>query len=227
MAETSKRALDNAIRALSSPSQELAASIREDESSADHYEDIIGTYLVHLGSHSMSEEDHLQSAKLLRLIGDFERISDHAVNILESAEELQEKEIAFSEPAKKELSVLLDAVTEILNLAMEAFFSDDVKKAALVEPLEQVVDTLKEQLRSRHILRLQKGGCSIEAGFVWSDLLTNLERVADHCSNIACCIIEMSHSRMDLHGYQDSVTASSREFVDHYHTFSMKYSLLD
>ena len=115
------------------------------------------------------------------------------MNLLESAEEIREKEIRFSDAAWRELSVITAAVEEILDLSLTAFLHNDVRTAALVEPLEQVVDTLKDQLRSRHILRLQKGNCSIEAGFVWSDLLTNLERVADHCSNIAGCVIETSH----------------------------------
>ena len=227
MARVAHRALKNAMVSISAPTSELAESIRNDEAKADHYEDIIGTYLVHMTRNPMSEADRMQSAKMLRLIGDFERISDHAVNVLEAGEELRDKEIQFSEAAQKELAVLLRATEEILDLAMSSFLSGDMKKATLVEPLEEVVDRLKDQLRNRHILRLQKGGCSIEAGFVWSDLITNLERVADHCSNIASCIIEMSHSRMDLHGYQDSVTASSREFVNRYHEYSEKYTLAE
>lgn len=190
MAETAASALKGSIDTLSRYSAKLDEDIREKESKTDHYEDILGTYLIKLSSNQVSEQDSAEAAKLLKMIGDFERISDHAVNILESAEEMNSKDLKFSESAMKELGVLTDAVEEILDLALRAFLDEDVEAASKVEPLEEVIDGLKEQMRTRHILRLQQGDCSIDAGFVWSDLLTNLERTADHCSNIAVCVLE-------------------------------------
>lgn len=176
MAETAASALKGSIDTLSRYSAKLDEDIREKESKTDHYEDILGTYLIKLSSNQVSEQDSAEAAKLLKMIGDFERISDHAVNILESAEEMNSKDLKFSESAMKELGVLTDAVEEILDLALRAFLDEDVEAASKVEPLEEVIDGLKEQMRTRHILRLQQGDCSIDAGFVWSDLLTNLER---------------------------------------------------
>ncbi|HAZ19502.1 MAG TPA: Na/Pi cotransporter, partial [Clostridiales bacterium] len=192
MAAISGQALKDSLSVLNKYDPTLAANVREHEEATDHYEDILGNYIVRLSSHAMSDADSIESAKLLRLIGDLERISDHAVNVVESAEEIRNKNILFSADAQNELSRITDAVQEILDLAISSFVRNDVQSAALVFPLEEVVDALKEQLRSNHILRLQKGECSIEAGFVWSDLLTNLERVADHCSNIANCVVQTS-----------------------------------
>ena len=227
MATVSVHALRDAIGVLRNWDKDKAEKIRAAEAQADHYEDILGTYLVKVSAHELSDQDSNESAKLLRVIGDFERISDHAVNVLESAEEIREKGIRFTEEARREMRILTDAVGECLDLTLSAFLHDDPETAAQVEPLEQVVDQLKEQLRSRHILRLQRGECSIEAGFVWSDLLTNLERVADHCSNIAGCVIEMSHSSLDLHAYLSGVKAGSRSFLDQYRLFARKYALVE
>ena len=226
MAKRSAGALKDAMAALTDLTPERAEAIRSAEEAADHDEDILGTYLVKLASHAMSDRDSNESAQLLRSIGDFERISDHAVNLLESAEEVQEKGLAFSDEAKRELQILLRAVGECLDRTVDAFLRNDPEAASKVEPLEEVVDTLKEQLRSRHILRLQHGACSIEAGFVWSDLLTSLERVADHCSNIAGCIIEMTHSSLDLHAYLGGVKSGSQTFLRDYNAFAEKYALL-
>jgi phosphate:Na+ symporter len=226
MAQTSMEALKDAVSVLRDFDPKLAQRVRDNEQEADHFEDILGTYLVKLSSREMSDKDSGESAKLLHMIGDFERISDHAVNILESAEEAKNKGISFTVPARRELKVITDAVIEICDMSMTAFAKDDLQIACQVEPLEQVVDALKEQLRTRHILRLQRGECSIEAGFIWSDLLTNLERVADHCSNIAGCVIEMSHSSLELHEYLNGVKAGSREFIDLYHEFARKYALV-
>jgi len=227
MAATSFHAIQSALKNLQSFSEQDAAAIRQCERDADQYEDVLGTYLVKLSAHDMTEKDSTESAELLHMIGDLERISDHAVNLLESAEEIREKEIRFSDAAWRELSVITAAVEEILDLSLTAFLHNDVRTAALVEPLEQVVDTLKDQLRSRHILRLQKGNCSIEAGFVWSDLLTNLERVADHCSNIAGCVIETSHESLDLHRYLTGIKTGSPEFMERYNAYARKYALME
>ena len=174
----------------------------------------------------MSEADSRESAKLLHIIGDFERISDHAVNIVQSVEEMRAKQIAFSDRAREEMRVICGAIDEILTLSLDAYLSGDLEKAQLVEPLEQVIDTLKEQLRNRHILRLQKGQCTIELGFVWADLLTDLERVGDHCSNIAGCVMEMAHASMDVHQYTSGIRMESPAFHENFQKFSEKYRLV-
>ena len=162
---------------------------------------------------------------MLHTIGDFERISDHSVNILESVEEMRDKKIRFSDSAQKELTVMGGAVFEILDLALDAFRTNDVQKAELIEPLEEVVDDLKEQLRKRHIYRLQKGECTIEMGFVLSDMLTNLERVADHCSNVAGRIIEKQNRDLYIHNYTDNVRAFNKDFNNQYEAYARKYAL--
>ena len=208
MAQCAVRALENALDAFTAYTPELARSIREDEERCDHYEDIIGTYLVQLSSHSLSDGESQESTELLKTIGDFERISDHAVNVLESAEELRTKGLTFSKTAQRELDVLSKAVRDILTLALRAFREKDMDAAGQVEPLEQVIDDLKEQMRTRHILRLQQGQCSIETGFVWCDLLTDLERTSDHCSNIAGCVIDAAQHDLNLHETLRSVRHS-------------------
>ncbi len=225
MAKDAIGALDTSLSSLISYSKEDAESIRKIEDKTDHYEDVIGTYLVKLSSHQINEKSGDETAKLLRLIGDFERISDHAVNIVESAEEMKEKEIEFSDNAKAEIVVLSDAVREILDLSLEAFSKNDLSIAYKIEPLEQVVDELKEQLRTRHIYRLQQGNCSISAGFVWSDILTNLERTADHCSNIAACIIDTANDNLNLHESVREIKAGGKNFNELYSSYSQKYAL--
>ena len=185
--------------------------------------DGLKTILGKLNTYPLSDSDSHESAKLLHMIGDFERISDHAVNILESAEELREKGIEFTEQAKAELKNIIAAVDESVSLAVKSFTEDDLTAASAIEPLDQIVDVLKSRLRSNHIQRMQKGECSIEAGFIWSDLLNNLERVSDHCSNIAGCVIEMSHSSLDLHGYLKTVKAGSLEYEEQFREYSDKY----
>ncbi len=226
MASISVGAMRSAIAQLTAYNPAVAETIREQEGEADHYEDILGTYLVKLSAQPMSEEDSTESAKLLHLIGDFERISDHAVNLVESVEETVNKGFRFSEEAQKELDLLMGAVSETMDLALKAFLENDVKAAALVEPLEEVVDTLKEQLRARHIRRLQQGNCSIEVGFVWSDVLTNLERVADHCSNIAGCVIEMANNSFELHEHLHTIREEDPTFAALYQGYANKYALV-
>ena len=226
MGYTAVRATRNAMRELKEHDVKRAESVREDEQTADRYEDELGTYLVKLSGCHLSDRDRVEAAELLHMIGDFERISDHAVNILESTEELRGKGITFTPAAMKEMSKMFGAVDEIMDLALTAFIHGDLSAAREVEPLEQVVDTLKEQLRSRHILRLQEGRCSMEAGFVWADLLTDLERIADHCSNIAGCVVQMQKSRLDLHGYLDGVRTGSEEYRQRYNFYARKYALV-
>ena len=219
MAETAAASLKDAMVSLRGYTPELAASIREKEDKTDHYEDILGTSLVNLSTRQISE------AELLKMIGDFERIADHAVNILESAEELRDKKLRFTEDALSELTVVSAAVRDILDLSLTAFLHNDLNAASLVEPLEQVIDQLKEQLRTRHILRMQKGDCSIDAGFAWSDLLTNLERTADHCSNIAGCVIDIAHGNMDIHQSLRTFRADSEDFRQRFQEYQYKYAL--
>jgi phosphate:Na+ symporter len=225
MAKIAVASLKEAMHSLREYSPELAASIREKEEKTDHYEDILATYLVKLSTKQISDADREESAKLLKMIGDFERISDHAVNLLESAEEMDRKALTFTETAISELKVITSAVEEVLDLSLTAFMNQDKNAASLVEPLEEVIDQLKEQLRTRHILRLQQGKCTMDAGFVWSDLLTSLERTSDHCSNIAGCVMDMDHHDMNLHELIRDFRNESEEFVDKYKAYVKKYTL--
>ena len=225
MAHMAAGALRDALAELVDHEEERAERVMTAEANADHYEDILGTYLVKLSAMPLSEQDTVEAAELLHMIGDLERISDHAVNLLEAGEELRAKKITFTSAAQAELRQLSAAVAEVVELAVRAFTARDLEAAAMVEPLEQVVDDLKEKLRGNHILRLQRGECSIEAGFVWSDLLTDLERVADHCSNIAGCVLEMRYERLDLHGYLDTVRTGSADYAAHYEMFARKYAV--
>ena len=225
MAEVAFLALKKALGVLDSYDATAAAEIRTAEQKSDYYEDILGTYLVKLSSFAISESDSAEAAKLLKIIGDFERISDHAVNILESAEEIQTKKIALSKGADFELSQMSAAVNEILDITRAAFLNDDLNLALKVEPLEQVIDSLKDKLRTRHILRLQQGECTIDAGFVWSDLLNNLERTSDHCSNIAGSVIDMAHHDMNTHSSLMALRLSSEDFKLDFEQYSEKYSV--
>ena len=227
MASCAAWALENALTAFDAYTPQLAQSIREDEERCDHYEDIIGTYLVQLSSRTMSQCESEEATELLKTIGDFERISDHAVNVLESAEELREKGLAFSGTAQEEYGVLAGAVREILHLAINAFAAGDSAAAAQVEPLEEVIDKLKEQMRTRHILRMQRGACSIEAGFVWSDLLTDLERISDHCSNIAGCVLDAAQHNLNLHETLRTVRREDADFRTRFAADAEKYRLPD
>ena len=225
MADTAAATLKNAVDSLLNYSPELAQQVRELENETDHYEDILGTYLVKLSALKISAADSSEAAMLLKALNDFERIGDHALNLVESAEELQEKNLGFSDAAKHELSVLVRAVEEIVELSFSAFRDNDLHKAYQVEPLEQVIDDLKEKMRVHHILRLQQGSCSIETGFVWSDLLTALERVGDHCSNIAGCVIDMAHHDMNTHEALRSARVENEDFGEQYKNYAKKYSL--
>lgn len=225
MASCASGALGSSLSSLRELSPALAKSIRADENQTDHYEDILSSYLVQLSTLQISEKDSREAAGLLKMIGDFERIGDHAVNLLESAEELRDKGLAFSKQAEAELSVMYGAVSESLALAVAAFAGNDVDVAAKVEPLEQVVDNLKELLRMRHILRLQKGECSINTGFVLADVLTNLERVSDHCSNIAACVIDMAQSNMNMHETIRATRSGSAEYDKMYRDYASRFAL--
>lgn len=225
MARCAGEALHMALTTFENYSPELAESIRENESRCDRYEDELGTYLVRLSAQQLSDAESEEATELLKIIGDFERISDHAVNLLAASEELRSKGLDFSATAEKELKVLIGAVSEILNTAERAFSEKDLAAAAQVEPLKQVIVALKEQMRTRHILRMQQGHCSIEAGFVWSDLLTDLERTADHCSNIAGCVQDAANHGLNLHETLRAMRADDPDFRRAYGTYAEKYRL--
>ena len=225
MANSAIEALNKGMACLENYSAELARSVRELEDKTDHYEDILGSYLVKLSTQAVNEDDSVEAAGLLKVIGDFERITDHAVNLVEAAEELDAKEMAFSDNAKKELAVICAAVSEVASHARDAFITGDLSIADKVEPLEEVVDDLKETLRSRHIRRLQKGQCSIEVGFVWADLLTGLERISDHSSNVAVCILDMANHNMNQHEAVRLMHKDTDNFEQAYKMYSHKYTL--
>ena len=225
MADCSVNALEQGIAALTAYTPELARQVRTAEDQSDHFEDLLGTYLVKLSTRRISAADSNEAARLLKIIGDFERIADHGVNLVQSAEELRSKKMNFSPSAMAELTVLTKAVEEILGLSLDAFLKDDYNAAGMVEPLEQVIDGLKEQLRTSHILRLQKEECSIEAGFVWADLLTDLERVSDHCSNIAGCIMDMHQGKLNLHESLRAMKEDRAQFDERCRMYRQKYAL--
>ena len=226
MAKMARDSMLAAIGLLDAFDQKIADSVTEMENEMDLYEDKLGTFLVKLSSKNLSRTDSNRAAELLHTIGDFERIGDHAVNILRAAKEINDKELHFSEAAQRELVVITRAIVDILGITVEAFEKDDSVLASQVEPIEQVIDDLKLELKSRHIRRLQEGKCTIELGFVLSDLLTNYERVSDHCSNIAVTVIQIKDSVMDTHGYLNEVkTGGDQEFAQAFDAYREKYSL--
>ena len=225
MAEETVSGVKMSLKALLSGNLADAERIRAIEKDVDHYEDVLGTFLTKLGRAHVSDDDGSEVSKLLKIIGDLERISDHSVNVLESAEEMQEKKIVFTPNAWKEMEVLCNALAEILGLTVEAYRQNDWEAACSVEPLEQVIDHLKTVLRNRHIARLKQGVCSVEAGFIWSDLLTDLERTSDHCSNIAISIMDAHKHNMNAHQSLRSLKEGNPAFFEKLDDYSRKYML--
>lgn len=226
MAEISVEAITKALELLRDFKDEYSQEILKAEKKADKYEDKLGSYLVKVSALELSDEDSVEATKLLHIISDFERISDHAVNVLTSAQEIEEKKLAFSDKAKAEIMTLVAAVEEITQLAYKSFKENDLHAAMMVEPLEQVVDDLRDTIKSKHIRRLQEGRCTIELGFILGDLLTNLERVSDHCSNIAGLVLEMEHKEMDIHKYLRQMKKSPEsDYNKLYDEYSEKYSI--
>lgn len=224
MAVLSRDSLYLAMSLIKDFSREKADIIRENEEIVDKYEDKLGTYLVKLSRESLSVDDSHEISNLLHSIGDFERMSDHAVNLSEVAEEIYNKKITFSSDGIKEIQVISRAVTEILSLTTDAFIKEDLELAKQVEPLEQLIDRLKNKMKNRHIQRVRKNECSIETGFVFSDLLTNYERVADHCSNVAVCLIEVANDSFETHEYLSNVKGSGgNDFTQRYEAYKQKY----
>ena len=202
-----KEGLFLAIQLIDKFDEKAAEKVIELEELVDHYEDEIGSYLVKLSSKHLSEKDSQELSVLLHCIGDFERISDHAINIMESAKEMFEKELSFSKKAQEELAVFTGAVKDIVNTSILVFQEEDLKLASMVEPMEEAIDYLNSEIKKRHIKRLRKGKCTIEMGFVLSDITTNYERVSDHCSNIALCLLQLNEENFDTHEYQDNLSS--------------------
>lgn len=226
MADISLNAVRKALSLVCNYDEKKAQEIKEMEEKTDVFEDSIGTYLVQLSSHSLSASDNTEAALLLYLIGEFERITDYTVDIVSSAKEMDEKKLCFSEYAVEELKVMMSAVEEIVGIAIASFRDNNIKMAAKVDPLEEVIDSLKSEIKKRHIARLQRNECTIELGFVFSDLLTVLERISDHCSNIADAMIEMSNDRMDMHSYLYKVKHEPEsEFSKQFELYLKQYSI--
>ena len=208
MAKISKNSLFAALSLFQECTEEKMAYVEREEQKADAYEDALGSYLVKLGQKDMNAKDSTDLSVILHCIGDFERISDHAVNLMESAREMQEKQMHFSPKAEEELRVISRAVTDIVDLSYRVFSEENRELARRVEPLEQVIDDLNQELKTRHVRRLREGKCTIEQGFVLTDITTNLERIADHCSNIALCIQQAAKDSYETHSYLQKVEDS-------------------
>ena len=207
MAEYAREALFLAISMIDKFDEASAEKVIELENIVDHYEDEIGSYLVKLSSRHLTEKDSQQLSVLLHCIGDFERIADHAINVMEAAKEMYEKQQSFSKRAQEELAVYTSAVKDIVNTSVLVFQEEDLKLAAMIEPLEEVIDYLSVEVKKRHMKRLRKGKCTIEMGFVLSDVTTNYERVSDHCSNIALSLLQLNEDNFDTHEYQDNISS--------------------
>ncbi len=213
------------IRLLTEYDKEKAGIVVKKEKLADRYEDELGSYLVKLNAKGLSGQDSKTVSKLLNCIGDLERISDHSLNLKEAAQEMHDKGLRFSARAAAELAVFTGAVKEILAITLQAFVNDDKREAALVEPLEEVIDMLNDELKLRHVDRLKNGECTIELGFVLSDVTTNYERIADHCSNIAVCVLQTGKGGFEAHGYLGKMKSDDEEFKLRYEEYKKKYVL--
>lgn len=205
--------------------EKIVKKVYKNEEKLDSYEDRIGSTLVQLSTMAMSERDSQVSSRILRAIGDFERLGDHAINIAQSAEEIHQNDMHFSDSAQEEMGILTDAIREILQNTHNVYNSLDENEAANIEPLEQVIDYLTRDIRANHVKRLQKGTCTIETGFVLADILNNYERVSDHCSNIAVSVIETSHNMFETHNYLSKVKFGNKNFNDNFEKFSKKYKI--
>lgn len=226
MAELTKNSLFKAMGLLEKYNEDIENEIRLMEDKVDKYEDEIGTYLIKLSSRNLSEKDSRTISILLHCIGDFERISDHAINIMEAAKEMHGKDLKFSEKAVVEIGIYTNAVKEIVSTSMQVFETENIDLASTVEPLEEVIDSLNEKLKKRHIKRLRTGECTIELGFVLSDIINNYERIADHCSNIAVWLLQSKEEGFDTHEYLDKVKHGDNElFKSQFIQFAEKYKM--
>ncbi len=228
MAKLTKKTLMMSLDLVKKYDKEIAQAVVDNENAIDIYEDKIGSYILQVASKDLSVTDSQVVSNLLHTIGDLERISDHAVNIKENAEEMHDKKIKFSAAAEREVNTMIDAVTEILDMATTCFITGDIAKAKEVEPLEDVIDSLRAELKNRHVMRLRDGVCTIELGFILQDLLTNFERVSDHCSNIAVCLIQTKDNSLDTHEYMNELKRLDKsEFMDEFNAYKNKYALTD
>lgn len=228
MAELSRIAVNNALSIFLSYDEKIAKEVADNEVKIDKYEDRLGTYLVKISANLLNEEDSHAVARMLHSLGDFERISDHALNICDLALEIKEKKLTFSPDALSEIKNITDALSEIVQMSFDSFVNDDIKSASHVEPLEQVIDNLKDKLKLHHVDRLQKGECTTQLGFVFSDLLTNYERVSDHCSNLAVFTIQLNMASLDAHNYLSGVKSMDNpRFAKDYNFYLDKYKVKD
>ncbi|MBQ4111037.1 MAG: Na/Pi cotransporter family protein [Clostridia bacterium] len=225
MAVLAEKSFNAAVEMTKNFDDERAKKIKKTEDIIDKYEDMLGSYLLKLGGKNLTAAESREVTKLLHTIGDFERIGDHALNVLDAAEEIKTKSIVFTPDAVKELDVIENAVAEILKLTVESFERNDTEKAKQIEPLEQVVDKLRYKLKERHVERLRDGNCTIETGFVFSDLLTNFERISDHCSNVAVTMLQVESQSMDTHEYLSHIKADDSYFREMYGQYKAKYSV--
>lgn len=226
MADISRESLFISMSLIGGYDEEQALRVGELETRADKYEDALGTYIMKISTKNLKKEDSEMLNVMLHCIGDFERISDHACNICDSARELQQKNMQFSPKAETELDILSSAVREAVDISFDAFKSNNKNEADKVEPLEELIDTLAVELKARHIRRLREGKCTIELGFAHSDILNNLERVADHCSNIAVDVIQSDQSEFDAHEYLDRIkNKDNQQFAKDYKAYKDKYRL--
>ena len=225
MATIAMKTLRRSISLIHNYDKKIADKIVSSEDTLDKYEDELGTYLVQLSPEKLSDSDSLRVSKILHAIGDFERLGDHAVNLMKAAQEMHDKGISFSPAGQKELAILIDAISEILDITEEAYTKSDVRLAMRVEPLEQTIDVLVMTVKDNHVKRLQSGECSILPGFVLSDILNNLERISDHCSNIAVAVIELAHHSFDTHKYLSDIRSENQEYRDAFDAFSAKYQI--
>lgn len=225
MAIISKVTILKALNLVFAYDKEDAALIKENEGILDSFEDELGTYLVKLSAESLSANDARTVSRMLHTIGDFERLGDHALNLKKVAQEIHEKKIQFSQSAQKEITILIEAITEIVVMTTKVYEKNDLALASRVEPLEQVIDRLASEIKSHHINRLQSGDCTIEMGFVLSDLLTNCERISDHCSNIAVAVIEAQNDSFDAHNYLNKIKYNNEEFKEIFEEYNGKYDL--
>jgi len=226
MAAISKKTMLDAMTLIDNYSDKTAEAVLANEDEIDIYEDQTSSYLLKISEQQLAQKDSREVSQLLHVVGDVERIADHAVNIRNAAKEIYDKKIAFSKEAQHEISVMANAVREILSLAIEALVKEDLNVAKKVEPLEQIIDKLNHKIKANHISRLRQGNCTIELGFVLSDILTNYERVADHCSNIAVCLLEIDNNSFQTHEYLNNVKETgANEFFEFYDMYKQRYTL--
>jgi phosphate:Na+ symporter len=226
MAEASMKSIALALEVIQDYDAKKAKEVKRLEEMVDTYEDVLGSYLVKISSKNLSLADSQSMSMILHSIGDFERISDHAIDIVKSAEEMHEKELSFTKKARRELETLCRAIHDICDLTMESFYGEDLSSAFHVEPLEEVIDTLTKNMKEHHIKRLKKGKCTIEMGFILDDILTDLERVSDHCSNIAVEMITIYDNDYSTHEYFKNFSDEERAvFRREYEQLLQKYPL--